>query len=275
MIPISKRNKHPDFFPCIFTIIKIDDFSFYRMRMIRNFFFILVLFLQQCKPDEQASSGTASLEFNPVYDNVAFEPVVAYDYTGRQKIKFSKFDFFITGVEFISSASVTNERAGRIDFTSGSLTAKKITLNGVKAGTYTGLRFYIGVKPDLNKKLPKDFDSSNPLSSSSHYWDSWNSYIFNKIEGVVDTAGNGKYDLGFAIHTGTDECISIYELNRPIQVTENENTSFVFDLDIKKLFIRGNGLFDIASSPLNHNPANIETLKSFSSRMPGAIQIKN
>ena len=72
MIPISKRNKHPDFFPCIFTIIKIDDFSFYRMRMIRNFFFILVLFLQQCKPDEQASS-----DFNPVYDNVAFEPVVA------------------------------------------------------------------------------------------------------------------------------------------------------------------------------------------------------
>lgn len=243
--------------------------------MIKYIIFLLVVFLFQCKTDDQLVQGSASLEFNALFDNKSFEPILPYSYNGKQKIKFSKFDFFITGVEFISTNTESPSEIGLIDFTSSSLSSKKLNISRIKAGTYSGLRFAIGVKPELNKKQPKDFDSNNPLASSSHYWDAWDSYIFSKIEGVVDTAGSGTFDLGFAIHTGTNDCLAVYEISRSIEIKENLNTSFLFDLDIKKLFLRGNGVFDIISSPLNHNPANIETLKSFSSRMPGAIQIKN
>lgn len=243
--------------------------------MIKYCIFFLAVFLIQCKTDEQVAQGSASLEFNALFDNKSFEPILAYPYAGKQKIKFSKFDFFITGIEFISTNTESPAEIGLIDFTSSSLASRKLNISRIKAGTYSGLRFIIGVKPELNKKLPKDFESTNPLASTSHYWDAWDSYIFSKIEGVVDTAGSGNFDLGFAIHTGTNDCLAVYEISRAIEIKENGNTSILFDLDIKKLFLRGNGVFDIISSPLNHNPANIETLKSFSSRMPGAIQIKN
>lgn len=237
--------------------------------------FILLSFtiFFSCKKDEVESGGTLSLQFNASYDNAPFEAVKAYAYQGKQSIKFSKFDFFITGLELTGTTSLTIDQPALIDLSNSNTLS--LNLTNVPAGNYTGIRFNIGVKPDLNKKLPKDFPSTNPLASSSHYWDTWNSYIFSKIEGVVDTGGLGKFELGFAIHTGSDACLVTYTLNKNISISDNTTSNLSFNIDVKKLFIRGNMLFDLASSPLNHNPSNIETLRSFSSKFPEALSIKN
>lgn len=107
-------------------------------------------------------------------------------------------------------------------------------------GDYSSLNLGIGVPSSLNKKKPSDFSSSNPLSEVSEYWDAWDSYIFTKTEGAVDTAKNGKADLQFSYHTGTDEMFRNITLIKSFTIIENQTTEVVLELDVKEI-LNGKG----------------------------------
>ncbi|MEP7268566.1 MAG: MbnP family protein [Saprospiraceae bacterium] len=244
--------------------------------------YILILLITvgfgACTKEQDASAvtGSVTFSFNANYGIEAFQPVKAYTYGSKQTIKFSKLDFYITGIELLNNTgSTSSDVAALIDLTSSNPSGSTITIPSIKAGSYSGLRFMLGVKSDLNKKLPKDFPSTSALANTSHYWEAWNSFIFSKIEGVIDVENNGNFDLGFAIHTGTDDCLQKIEISKSFEVTENGNIPFLFDMDVQKIFFDGTSMFDLVSSPLNHNPVNLEVLKSFSARMAQSIQLKN
>lgn len=237
----------------------------------------LMIFLNGCDKDDVVTDNSqVNLSFSARYGSLPFQALQAYSYGTVRSIKISKLDFFLTGITLLSaSGNQEISTSGLVDLTGNSEAEKTVNLKALKSGDYTGIRFKLGVKSDLNKKLPKDFKSDHPLSSTTHYWDAWNSYIFSKIEGVLDTKGDKVYDLGFAVHTGTDACIEEVTINKAFTLTPNQSYSLNLDVDVEHIFLQNGQYFDLESSPLNHNPSNISTLKIFASHLAGAIQLKN
>jgi hypothetical protein len=235
-----------------------------------------ILYFSSCHKSDQDLTGTIKLSFTSHFGPEQFTALKSYAYLGNQSIKFSKFDFYVTGIQLVSSSGTFDiDQHALIDLTSSATGDQVMTLNDIKSGEYSAIKLAVGVIPSLNKKLPKDFNSSDALSSTSHYWDSWNSFIFSKIEGVLDTAGTKTFDLGFAVHTGTDQCLQTLTIPKSFAVIENNEMVIHLDVDIKSVFTTSGQFFDLLRSPLNHNPTNIETLTSFSERMANSIQLKN
>lgn len=238
---------------------------------------LTIISLWHCKPEKpfDEDTGTLSIQFFPKYGNLTFQPLQSYTYGSKQSIKWSALDFYITGIQLLSSGgNVAIDQVGLVDLASSDVSTKRLDLINVKAGNYSGIRFQLGVKSDLNKKLPKDFKSTNPLSSTGHHWDAWNSYIFARMEGVLDTAGKGVFELPFAIHTGTDACIQTVEIQKIFDIPVTSEYILPVEIDLQNVYSQSGVYFDIANSPLNHNPSNIEVLKLFSSRLAQAIQLK-
>lgn len=232
-----------------------------------------ILLLSSCHKMTTAPAGSLKLNFSSHFGPLVFHALEPYVYAGNQTIKFSKFDFYITGVQLIGSTETTNlSQHGLIDLTGGGNT---FVLTNVAVDNYHTLKLSIGVTPELNKKFPRDFASNDPLSNTSHYWDSWNSFIFSKMEGVLDTSGLKTFDLGFAVHTGTDSCLQFVTFQKPITIASNAETEVNLDVDVRRVFSQSAQFFDLVQSPLNHNPTNLETLKLFSTRLAGAIQLTN
>ncbi len=249
--------------------------SFFALSRVVMVFFVVAV-LSSCDKTDSVPEGKLQLVFTPRFGTEAFNTLQPYAYGNIQSIKFSKFDFYITGITLLSAGGNTIlEDAGLIDITGTNASSAALNLDGIKAGDYSGIKFSIGVIPELNVKEPKDFKSANPLSSTSHYWEAWNSYIFSKIEGVLDTSGAKTYDLGFAIHTGTDECLATLTVTKNFSITDQGTADLGLDLDVRRVFQENGVFFNLATSPLNHNPANIGVLKIFASNLAQAIQIKN
>ena len=244
---------------------------------MKGFFLsFIVCILSACNKPDSDSTGSLKFSFTSHFGGEPFQALQTYSYLGNQSIKFSKFDFYITGIQLISGVEATDiDQHALIDLTSSGQSDPSITVIQVKTGEYNAIKLMIGVIPSLNKKLPKDFNSNDALASTSHYWDAWNSFIFSKLEGVLDTTGNKNYDLGFAVHTGTDQCLQSLTILKSFSILENNEMIINLDVDIKSVFTASGNFFDLARSPLNHNPTNIQILKSFSERLAHSIQLKN
>ena len=112
-----------------------------------------------------------------------------------------------------------------------------VTLNGgVDASNITRIKFFIGVDSVANNQSEADFldrPSIDPLSlqNPSMHWN-WNTgYKFLRIDGNVDTDGNGTIDTPIAYHLGTDQFLKNFDINTNIRMVEGANVvSFILDL---------------------------------------------
>jgi len=145
-----------------------------------------------------------------------------------------------------------------------------IHIDHIPAKSYNGIRFGIGVPPDLNAKKPEDFPSANPFSNSGYYWQAWNSYIFMKTEGHLDTLGTGAFDLGFAYHTGKNDLFrTVSSTNIPITIEEGKNEEIDVRLDYKDLLAG----IDIKSKPLNSNPNDTVQIRQIVANLANALSL--
>src|SRR5690606_28604783 len=133
------------------------------------------------------------------------------------------------GIEDVAIVDLSYEDAGKAG-SGTSLGSVK-----VKEGNYTGLRFAIGIGPNMNTTKPSDYKSSEPLSNSGYYWAAWNSYIFTKTEGNLDPDGSGAFDLNFSVHTGADTLYRILEVEFPLQAQKEELYEIKVVIDYQKL----------------------------------------
>ena len=94
-------------------------------------------------------------------------------------------------------------------------------------------------------------------------------YIFQKIEGRLDTLGNGTLDLGFALHTGSDDLYSILEGTAALNVEDGKTLELDIVLDYKLLL---NGI-NIKDNPQNHNPQDIGTIQAIVDNIPNSLTL--
>ena len=218
--------------------------------------------LISCKKDDE--QGSVTIRFKAVYDGQPLKTFETLPYDDGQQLQFTHLSMYIadlalqsgSGSEVLDDIELINLS---FDNTNDASEGYVITIGDVPAKAYTGIRFGVGVPQDLNAMQPPDFPSSNPLSNTGYYWLAWNSYIFSKTEGRLDSLGNGNLDLGFALHTGSDPLYAGLEAAIPITIEDGKEKVIEIVLDYK-ILLQG---LDIKGNPQNHNPddiANIEAL---------------
>jgi hypothetical protein len=231
---------------------------------------------------KEDKTGSVEIAFMAQYGNSPLVLLSDYDYAGNQKIRFSHLDYYISDLELVMEngdvAALSEIDLIDLDFSSAqqSVAGNSRLYLDIPAGKYNKIRFGVGVKPSLNTTQPSDHLSSNPLSESSHYWEGWTSYIFSKTEGNLDQDGDGIYDLGFTIHSGSSDVVDLYrslEAQPSFEVVDGEMRSIQLILDYRKLLAVDEEGLDIASTPHTNDPNEMELITAMANNYAEAFLI--
>lgn len=221
------------------------------------FAFLATSFLVACKDDDDPNpeTGSIAIHFKALYDG---DPLVTFQtkpFITGQQIDFSTLTAMISDISlYQTGGEELLDEIELVDMSFDNLLAAEdgytVQYTGIPVGSYNGIRFGVGVPADANAMKPADFPSSNPLSNTGYYWEAWDSFIFSKTEGRLDTLGTGPLDLNFALHTGSDDLYRLLEGAIPITIQAAATEELTIFIDYRDLL---NGV-DIKSKPQNHNP---------------------
>lgn len=245
---------------------------------MKNIFLFLVaiglLGLASCKKDDEATYGTLTLNIKAVYDGQPMQTFTTFPFDNGEQIQLSLTSLMLSDIDLMNQSAATrisDIQLANMSFDNLAAAESGFTIKSmnVATGNYSGIRFGIGVTPDINAMKPADFASGNPLSNSTYYWIPWSSYIFSKTEGLLDTLGTGTFDLAFALHTGSDPLYRGLEGGLPIVIESQKDTQLDIVIDYK-LLLSG---IDIKKSPLNHNPSDIATITALVNNYAKAIYL--
>jgi len=115
----------------------------------------------------------------------------------------------------------------------------------VPPGDYTGLRFGLGVKPDLNAMDPSNFAANDPLNENE-FWNANARYVFAKIEANANLENDGMFDTGLSYHMGSDALYTTITFNGNFTIDGNNDPRIVLTADILEALSDGTNTFDIA-----------------------------
>ena len=112
------------------------------------------------------------------------------------------------------------------------------TLGEVPAGTYTGIRFDVGLSGNTNRVDLTQAPAGHPLAQRTDYnnhW-SWNSgYIFSRTEGRVDTDGDGTLDADWGAHIGMAPYVVPVEVTDSFTLTAGTQPNLHLQVDLAHL----------------------------------------
>lgn len=248
------------------------------MKRLPLFFAFIVLIISSACNDEQKTTSM-QVAFKGKYGDDPLIMYKSYDFHSGMNINFTMLNFYLTDFtlikengeeEVIHDLEFVDISASHEDNASANV-GYVFDVENIPIGKYKGIRFNIGVPPELNSMTPADFASNNPLSKTSHYWESWQSYIFNKIEGNLDTLGTGDLNTGFAIHSGSDELFRILQINYNFELKEDQQQAFNFHLDHQALLKEDNGYLDIKTHRANHKPENLPVMRVVMNNFANAL----
>jgi hypothetical protein len=161
----------------------------------------------RCEKITELQPGVVNINIKATYNSQPFVMNKVYDYNGK-KVRFSRFQFFITNgytVRIVNNSPL-EQFATIANFTmlDDSLKASKGIDVAVKNIKVCNCQFFIGLGVDtlMNKRKPNEYGAGHALADADNYWDSWNSYIFSKLEGSMDKDGDGRFETGITLHTG-------------------------------------------------------------------------
>jgi|GEM_PF-2823231 len=169
---------------------------------------------------------------------------------------FNNLIFYLSNISLIDQFN--NEKKLRdvelFEFANGA-NSVTVSFDSIASGSYTGIKFGLGVDSIFNNQSPSNFPFGHPLSNVAYNWGPKN-YVFTRTEGRADTASTGNYNLLLAYHTGTDSLYRKLEFNAiPIIISTNETTNYSLNLNLDKLFYGANDTIDYKIDSQTHtNP---------------------
>ena len=138
------------------------------------------------------------------------------------------------------------------------------------AGTYSAIRFGIGLDSLLNASDPTTFPSTHPLASAKGMHWSWaQMYRFITTEG---RAVSGAAQTNYAHHPGRNDFYKSYTLERSIASGQN----LAFDINIKTLYDGPDGQVNPMTVPGIHvTPEDVAFAIIMMNNAPAAFTPKN
>lgn len=218
---------------------------------------ICILFAS-CGDDE-----TSSVEVNFRLVNGG-EPIAAFDrfeYPLGYNIFLTKFSFFISD---LTLSRADGEQQVILDYgwvdlltdqidPATALEGSSITIADIPAGDYTQLQINLGIDEATNAMSPADFATNHPLGNTGEYWEGWSSYIFNKIEGKIDSDDDGEFEKNVALHIGSNDAFRTKLEARNISISADGNNTISFVIDLQDVMTVEGATFDINAMPQVHS----------------------
>ena len=217
------------------------------------------------------------MNFKATYANKPLVINQIYDYNGK-KVRFTRLQFFIAydlGL-FDSPVSVNDNLPNTTLVKLTNLTDSISAAEGITTElalvpkNWSSLNFAIGVPKVANAKLPKDFVFPDPLTDGSNFWDAWQSYIFSKLEGLMDKDGDGVFETGITLHTGGNEAFTPLKFTKNYTVANGTKTIINFELNVNEL-VKG---IDLATVNSSHQVGDAATMKIIMGNFPTALTLK-
>lgn len=247
----------------------------------------VLLFSTGCTKESDKDNPTPELSaFNLQFDLsyqgqplVMFEP---YSLNDSVRVLFSRFSMYLTDIELINSegSTVSLEELGFYNLTDQFMdevsAAEGYSLNfpDLEPGTFSGLRFGLGLPQALNVQQPGDFEPGHPLNAPEEYWIGWQSYVFVKIEGKIDADSNpNEFERNMALHLGGDEIFRQVQLNEPIVLNSGLSTTLVINIDLYDMFSpEGSTSYDLLDRPMIHSTSHLPQANELIDNLVGTIQ---
>ena len=226
-------------------------YSMQTRSVCKAFLFVLIAFFASCGDDSQDVTLNFAL-------NYGGEPLVMldeYDYPSGESIKFTRVSFYISDLRAntVSNNSVLLEDIDLINLSTSHSTREgaeegfSFTVNDAVAEDVESYSFLLGVNPELNSSVPADFSSGHPLANSGEYWIAWDSFIFFKIEGILDTDNDGDFETNIALHVGSDAA------SREISFRSSDSSNESIDIDVRSIFESDGTVYNIQENPQIHS----------------------
>lgn len=122
----------------------------------------------------------------------------------------------------------------------------------VPTGSYTGIRFGIGLDETTNATNPSSYSDEHPLSvQQGTYWSTWDKYRFFLIEGRMDGDGDGQLTDLYGYHTGFDICYKEKSFQKNFKVQKGSTMVINFSFEINDVFF-GSDTLDAYTEPFWH-----------------------
>jgi len=239
-----------------------------------SLFFVLIF--SCCKDDEvdccvMPINGSLELNFTTQTQNGNMILFQDFDLNNGTQLNINKMQFYISDIRLLRGSEEINiGEVELVTFKTHSNAAvaslgESFNFYDIPPGAYTGVKFGIGISPDLNGNDPTYYnglDTDHILSGGIDYWSGWNSYIFTKVEGFFDRNGNGTAGGGddneeITYHTGTDELYREKTISANIDITEGGSFTLPLIVDMDKVF-NSVAAIDIPNEPVAHSNPLIE-----------------
>ena len=171
----------------------------------------------------------------------------AYAYPTGDSLKFLLFQYYVSDLELLPADGSEAVLLTDIDLIRWNSASDSATVDRefvVPAGDYRGLRFGLGVKPELNAVDPSNF-AANYVLNENEFWGPSTRYVFAKIEANAQLEEDGRYDTGLSYHMGSDSLYTMVEFGRNFTVEPGGGSSLTISADVLSA-LSGNGqTFDI------------------------------
>jgi len=200
--------------------------------------------------DDRDPSGSVAttIAFRSVYagTDLAIQSGT-YDYPTGAKLKTTLFQYYVSDLSLLSAdGSATNlSDIELIRYGSATEDATEERTYDVPKGDYVGIRFGLGVKPELNALDPNSFAANDPLNENE-FWNANARYVFAKIEANADLENDGTFDTGLTYHMGNDALYTTVTFDRNLTIDGEEDSQITIVADLLEALSDGTDTFDIS-----------------------------
>ncbi|MGB0929774.1 MAG: MbnP family protein [Chitinophagales bacterium] len=201
---------------------------------------ILIFTFNACKKDVEFNT---ILEIEEQVDGSAFSMGDAYLNSLDQQYKFETLLFYLSNIALIAEDGTEQPL---IDVVLHNYTDPSSLKFNIPEGKYTGIKFGLGLDPDINMTDPTTVAEDSPLHENrGMYWLWATMYKFVKFEGRASADANAS-DLtdAFLYHIGTNNFYEEITLARDIEINNEEEAKV-------KIILNIDDFFDNAATPLD------------------------
>lgn len=208
------------------------------------------------------------------------EPLVMFEeveYPDGKLMNFSRFSFYISDLKL--NDQVIKSDPELLDLTADHTSLEKAQtglsygLSNVTDTDITSISFNIGIPESINATKPADYTSDNDLSIAEEYWSPWDSYIFSKTEGRIDSDGDGSMEKTVALHLGLNEAFRTVNLDADFSINAETKSADII-IDLKKLFEGPNGIYDIIAVSQIHQTNTMDQINELADNMVEAFSVR-
>lgn len=192
---------------------------------------VFMLGIPSCKKDEKPASGDINVQMSYHFDGAtALLDTLAFAHPAGYTYSLNRLQFYLSGFEFTNEAGGKFSSSGVLYFDMKKPEFSSGMIAGVPGGTYTSVRFYLGLDSIQNKSnaLPATTENINMAWPDGM----GGGYHFMKLEGYYK---NNAGTYGYAMHLGRNPNLVV--INLPLNHFKvNGNKNFRLIMNIQEWF---------------------------------------